>query len=358
MMNLTRPALTGGSHTLPFDKLAPLEFERLCLWLVQRVGYSRAEHLGEAGSEGGRDVVAWKDGRRVVFQCKRVKSFTAAVARAEIQKLRALPPEEQPQELVFVVSQAVSADTRRAARAAWGEEATCHFWAGGELDERVKHHPDLLKEFFQLASPGSSWLYWAAGLSLLAVALALGAWLWPRASEPPPAPSKPEIYAVRVQVLDPEDRPVGGATISTSVGNEPQQLQNGWWEIEIPAEKVPADGKISLWAEHPEWGAKRVDLRLGKHPNLRAEIRLMEPQTWLRGRVIDGNDRALPGVRVSRKDGIPGQAVTDAQGRFALKLSEMPGKRVRVQAEHTGSEPGDTFCYAGTNYCIIAMEAR
>ena len=88
MASRSKPALTGTSHTLPFEKLAPLDFERLCLWLVQREGYARAEHLGEAGSEGGRDVVAWKDGRRVVFQCKRVKTFTAAHARAEIEKLR------------------------------------------------------------------------------------------------------------------------------------------------------------------------------------------------------------------------------------------------------------------------------
>ena len=38
---------------LPFGELSPLEFERLCLWLVEREGYMRPEHLGEAGSEQG-----------------------------------------------------------------------------------------------------------------------------------------------------------------------------------------------------------------------------------------------------------------------------------------------------------------
>ncbi|HKI05713.1 MAG TPA: tetratricopeptide repeat protein [Thermoanaerobaculia bacterium] len=150
MATRPKPSLTGGSHTLPFEKLAPLEFERLCLWLVRREGYTREEHLGEAGSEQGRDIVAWKDSRRAAFQCKRVKAFTAATAREEIKKLRGLPVEEQPHELVFVVSQAVRVETRNAARKAWGDEATCHFWAGNELDERVKRHPDLLMEFFQL----------------------------------------------------------------------------------------------------------------------------------------------------------------------------------------------------------------
>jgi len=95
----TKPPATGGSYPLPFGQLAPLEFERLCLWLVKREGYSQAEHLGEAGSEGGRDVVAWKDGRRTVFQCKRVRAFTLSHARKEIEKLRRLPRGDQPHEL-------------------------------------------------------------------------------------------------------------------------------------------------------------------------------------------------------------------------------------------------------------------
>src|SRR5215210_4933340 len=136
MATQSKPRLTGIAHTLPFEKLAPLDFERLCLWLVRREGFTRAEHLGEAGSEQGRDVVAWKDGRRVVFQCKRVKAFTAATALKEIAKLRGLPAGEQPDELVFVVSQAVRVETRSAARKAWGDEATCQFWAGSELDEK------------------------------------------------------------------------------------------------------------------------------------------------------------------------------------------------------------------------------
>ena len=51
---MTKPVLTGTSHTLPFEKLSPLDFEHLCLWLVGREGYERAEHLGEAGGEEGR----------------------------------------------------------------------------------------------------------------------------------------------------------------------------------------------------------------------------------------------------------------------------------------------------------------
>ncbi len=146
----SKPPLTGAAHTCPFEKLSPTDFERLCVWLAKREGYALVEHPGEAGNEQGRDLVAWKDGQRVVFQCKRVKSFSAAHACAEIEKLRGLPPEEQPQVLVFVVSQAVSAATSSAARKAWGDETSCQFWAGDEFDERVKRHPEILREFFLL----------------------------------------------------------------------------------------------------------------------------------------------------------------------------------------------------------------
>jgi tetratricopeptide (TPR) repeat protein len=148
---MAKPPLTGNAHLLPFEKLSSLDFELLCLWLVQREGYERVEHVGRSGSDGGRDVVAWKGDRRFAFQCKQVVSFEAADARKEIAKLRGLPVEEQPHELVFVVSRAVSAHVRSAARTEWGDEASCHFWGDSELDERVNRHPELLKRFFQLS---------------------------------------------------------------------------------------------------------------------------------------------------------------------------------------------------------------
>ncbi len=144
-----RPPATATHHPLPFERLSPADFERLCLWLVERQGYDRVEALGEAGSEQGRDVVAWKDGRRVAFQCKRVKQFSPKSAVAEIEKVHRLE-EDHPDEYVFLVSCAVSAKTRRAARAAWGDEETCSFWAGTELDHKVKGHPELVHEFFDL----------------------------------------------------------------------------------------------------------------------------------------------------------------------------------------------------------------
>ena len=152
-MPASKPLITGTKHILPFSSLSPLDFERLCLWLVQREGYERGEHRGAAGSEQGRDIVAWRDGEQWAFQCKRVQSFTAATARKEIQKLFDELPVRQipiPRHYVFAASCLISSEIREQIGKEYGDRLDLHFWAVTELDEKVKKHPDILEEFFQL----------------------------------------------------------------------------------------------------------------------------------------------------------------------------------------------------------------
>jgi outer membrane protein assembly factor BamB len=157
---LVSPSLPAATHVLSFDRLSPLDFERLCLWLVEREGYTRAEHLGLAGSEQGRDVIAYKPtpgGDELwYFQCKRYSSIGAKTLKDEVDKYLALVEEKpglRPVGVVFVVSCAVSARTRDAVGAYCRQHGLAYeFWALTELDMRVKRHPDLLREFFNLAA--------------------------------------------------------------------------------------------------------------------------------------------------------------------------------------------------------------
>jgi len=138
---------------LPFNKLSPRDFERLCLWLVEREGYERAEHLGAAGSEQGRDIIAWCEGALWAFQCKRVRSFGPKDALAEVEKVLSLPETERPAGLVFLVTCDVSANTRQQARARCAKKKmACHFWVSAELDLKVCQHPDIVAKFFGLTS--------------------------------------------------------------------------------------------------------------------------------------------------------------------------------------------------------------
>ena len=159
-MTQSQPPITRTTHTLPFDRLSPRDFERLCLWLVEREGYERAEHLGAAGSEQGRDIVAWRESALWAFQCKRVQRFGPQDALAEVEKVLALPEAERPAGLVFLVTCDVSANTREKTRKRCKQAGLeCHFWAGTELDEKVKRHPDIVEEFFQEAISPAPTLY-------------------------------------------------------------------------------------------------------------------------------------------------------------------------------------------------------
>ena len=150
-MRRSKLPITGTTHTLPFDKLSPADFERLCLRLVEREGYERMEHLGAAGSEQGRDLVAWREGKLWAFQCKRVQHFGPADAEGEVDKVLGLSEDERPAALVFLVACDVSDETRGRARARCAGEMDCDFWALTELDDRVKRHSDIVQEFFEAA---------------------------------------------------------------------------------------------------------------------------------------------------------------------------------------------------------------
>jgi tetratricopeptide (TPR) repeat protein len=155
-MPSSKPPITSTQHELPFSQLGWEQFERLCLRLVLAEGYVRAEHLGASGGEGGRDIVAWRDRQRVVFQCKRVKQFVAHDGIKEVNKLRSRPPQDQPDEIVFIIACPVSDQTRKGIRQAWGDEKTCLFWAGSELDSKVKKQEAILREFFGLSASAVS----------------------------------------------------------------------------------------------------------------------------------------------------------------------------------------------------------
>lgn len=143
-----KPPITGTTHELPFEKLSPRDFERMCLWLVRREGYPTAEHHGAAGSDRGRDLVAQREEGLTAFQCKREKQFGPAKAEEAVQKILAEGP--TPTEIILLVACDVSVDTRERAAEVAGE-IPCAVWAWTELDEQVNRHLEVVEEFFELS---------------------------------------------------------------------------------------------------------------------------------------------------------------------------------------------------------------
>lgn len=152
-MTQSRPTITRTTHTLPFDRLSPQDFERLCLALLPREGFENPLHYGgEAGGEQGRDIVTRRDGELWYVQCKRVKRCGPKVLLDEIEKIRGLMERDlglHPAGVLFIVSCNVSATARdRASKRCVELGLVCEVWAHTDLDTRLQPHRDIIQRFF------------------------------------------------------------------------------------------------------------------------------------------------------------------------------------------------------------------
>lgn len=113
-----RPSATATKHVLPFEKLDPTTFERLCLWLVRAKGYLQPEHYGLAGTDHGRDIVAYHPVNMTnlfYFQCKRTSQTDTESLKREVDKIVELSTDSlslKPKGIIFVITCRVSATIR------------------------------------------------------------------------------------------------------------------------------------------------------------------------------------------------------------------------------------------------------
>ena len=147
--------LTRTTRPLHFEDLSGEDFERLCLWLLRREGFEDVQHWGALGADGGRDLIAARQGWHYAFQCKNERRFGPSKAEAAVSKVLKLTADERPDELVLLVATDVSAQTRRRA-AQIAAPMPCTVRARSELDEQVKRHPELVAEFFGITATALS----------------------------------------------------------------------------------------------------------------------------------------------------------------------------------------------------------
>jgi hypothetical protein len=147
-----RPAVTGTAHVLPFDRLSPRDFERLCLALLPHEDFDNPEHYGATGSERGRDIVAYRKGKLWYVQCKRVKECGPQLLLDEVEKIRGLMRQDaslRPAGMLFIASCDVSATARDRVRKQCDKLGlACEIWGGTDLDARVHRRPEILATFF------------------------------------------------------------------------------------------------------------------------------------------------------------------------------------------------------------------
>jgi hypothetical protein len=141
------------------------------------------------------------------------------------------------------------------------------------------------------------------------------------------------IYHVQVLVVRPDESSADIAQVKSSNGGELKMVAGGW-ELDIPPQTRPADGKVTLVASvKDEFLNGKSTLVLAQDYYPTATIQLVaDTSTMLRGVVVDEDLRAIAGATVSI-DSNPDVAVTDQKGNFVLSAHAGKGQMVEIRAQ-------------------------
>jgi hypothetical protein len=175
------------------------------------------------------------------------------------------------------------------------------------------------------------------------------AWLKTKPSGPP------DVYRLRVIVLDPQHTPVTGATLRTAALNDTATNDQGIAELTIPRATLSADSKITIYASLDSAGLHASqDIQLAADPNPTATIELTAAHdAVVSGLVEDDQSHAVAGATVSILGGESG--LTKPDGTFTLKANEAIGQEVRLHAEKPGYLPVDQDHPAGRGDATIVL---
>lgn len=176
----------------------------------------------------------------------------------------------------------------------------------------------------------------------------------------PRTPRRPDIYRVRVILLDPQRRPVDDANIWSTYGGEKMRVEGGLL-FQIPAASIPASGRLKLYAtKDSAFLSGEGEIQLGSDPNPAVTIELTRPtkDVFVRGIVIDESNNAVSGVRVSVV-GFESEAVTTkADGGFVLPAHAAVGQQVMLHAEKPGHKAVNQYHPAGDEQATIILERK
>lgn len=141
------------------------------------------------------------------------------------------------------------------------------------------------------------------------------------------------VYHVKVVVVRPDQSAVEIAQVKSSYRGKLEMVAGGW-ELDIPAEARPDDGKVTFTAAvKDEFLKGESALVLGRDYYPTATIQLVaDTSAKVRGVVVDEGLRAVAGATVSI-EGNSEVAVTDAKGNFVLPGYAGKGQMVEVSAQ-------------------------
>jgi hypothetical protein len=140
------------------------------------------------------------------------------------------------------------------------------------------------------------------------------------------------VYRVRVIVLGLDKQPAHDAEV-TSMGGEIKKA-DGSWELEVPPQTRPADGKLALFASVKNAflaGNSTLVLADDYYPTATIQLAPL-PEVIFRGIVKDALGKSVAGAHVSIS-GYQDIATTNEMGNFELPAHAGEGQMVSVHAE-------------------------
>jgi hypothetical protein len=140
-----------------------------------------------------------------------------------------------------------------------------------------------------------------------------------------------DTYHVKVVVVRPDNSLADIAQVKSDIG-EPQMVPGGW-ELDIPRQKRPADGKVTFSATvKDEFLSGKSTLLLAEDFYPTATVQLAAvTSAMFRGVVVDEDLKAVAGASVSI-EGHPEVVVTDRLGKFTIPAHAGNGQIVEVSA--------------------------
>lgn len=188
-----------------------------------------------------------------------------------------------------------------------------------------------------------SWLKASGGLGAFALLL----FLWPKIV---PA-AGPELYRLRVTVLE-KGQPVEDAEVRSSVGGEKKKVEGGW-ELDVPAGILPADRKVTVYADKDfSHGRREVILDKDLQPAVTVELKA-DLSAKVFGRVQDGKGRSVEGARVWVERYAAEAVTTGPGGEFNLAAHAAPKQTVRLHFKKGDLEPPSQDEPAGKSVTLL-----
>jgi hypothetical protein len=141
------------------------------------------------------------------------------------------------------------------------------------------------------------------------------------------------IYHVRVFIFGPDHSLVDEVRIVSSAGGESKRVEGGW-EIDIPAQTRPEDGRLTLFASVDDAflsGSSTLQLAADYYPSTTIQLSA-DISAIIRGTVIDEGNRLVAGATVS-VEGYSDEVATDRMGNFSLPAHAAQGQIVQLRVQ-------------------------